>query len=128
MRSFFLAALLITTPAIAADIDFTQPLRDLAGKPIPISAEKNAPSLTLSDVVITSLFNDAGRAQPNPAEAAADKKRRYVLAMKIHDHPKSALTVEEISLVKSAVNDVYPNPLVYGRVLELLDPAALQGQ
>jgi hypothetical protein len=109
---------------IAGEIDFSTLLKDLDGKPLPLSAEKNAQPLTLRDVVVNSLIAPK---QANAGSAAPERKvKEFVLATRVANAKTPlTLTSEDITLIKEDVSAVYPSPLIIGRVLEAIDPAAL---
>lgn len=121
MKFAILAAALLFAPAAYA-LDFTSPLTDITGKPIP-NCDTSQPCgkvLTLGDAAaIAMLAPDAQNAPQTPGD---EKVKRFQLALKVHDAKDVKLTAEETTLIKAQIAKVYP-PLIVGRSWELLDPA-----
>ena len=53
-----------------------------------------------------------------------EKIKRYALARKIADNPKTDLSAEEIALLKKLIAKSY-NPLITGQSWHMLDPASV---
>lgn len=118
MRKLWLlsAVAMLLTPANAAD--FKAPILAIDGSRIPVSTSDQTP-LTLGKVCEDALIATLQGDSPNEAE----KAKRFWLALKIHAGDKE-LTADEVSLVKKVVGIAY-GPLIVGRVIELIDPAAV---
>lgn len=115
MKRLLLAAsiLVLASPAIA--VDFKAHIKNLDGSTVPMSTTDPSP-LTLGKICEDALIATL----PNDAPVDAEKKKRFWLAMKIHEG-KSPLTAEETTLVLKVIGLAY-GPLVVGRATELLDP------
>jgi len=94
------------------EVNLDKVLVDLAGQPL-------EPRITLGDVLLTA----ATAGIPEDQGASGEKKMKlYRLAQKISKDGTSHLTAEEVTMIKSRVNAVYPSPLLYGQVSDLIDP------
>ena len=124
MRMFIASVIgLAATAAMAAEVDFSSPIRDLDGKPVPScaadTAECHAP-LTLSHVAEMALLSPSeGREQ----QSLEEKVKRFELAVGLHAGGKLPLSVEDVALLKRLIGSAYA-PLVVGRANEILDPPA----
>lgn len=96
-------------------VDMTQPIRDLLGKP----ALREGKPFLLRDACQESLL--IPKEQDLPAK---DKLSRFALALKLNEDLVN-LTMEEIVKLKEMIG-VMQGPLVYGRVCELLDEKRLK--
>lgn len=113
-----LVLIAIASQAFAAD--FKAPILNLDGSRISsVPGDDKSPALTLGKVCEDALIANIPGDTPNEAE----KARRFWLALKVHAGDKE-LSADEVSLVKKVVGLAY-GPLVVGRVIELLDPAAV---
>lgn len=110
--------MVIVSPALA--VDFSESVHMLNGQPM--KGDHGQP-VTLEEVVTNSLlvsYQDEGNL---PGE---EKVKRFMLAAKIHQHPKDpVLTADEIALIKKLVAKAY-NPLVVGEIWRALDPASVK--
>lgn len=96
-------------------VDVEQPILDLNNKP----AIRDGKPFTLKDAAQESLLI------PKEQDLAPkDKLDRFTLAMKLNSG-RVDLTMEEIVKLKEVVGTVQ-GPLVYGRVVELLDEKRLK--
>ena len=118
MKSLFVgAALLLATSAFAGEIDVTQGFTDLDGATLTMNDKPDGPVATLRLLAIRALLS--------PQIEGGDKGDRYMLAMKIHLADKIELRAEDVTLLKLVASKAY-GPLVYGRIVEVIDPAALK--
>jgi hypothetical protein len=101
-------------------IDFTQVLKDLDGKPLPVNPDGKLPAAaTLGYVAKEALVNAL---QGDPPEGAG-KFDRWQLAAKIYpDKSDVVLTAEEVATIKDRIGKGFP-ALVVGPAWKLLDPA-----
>lgn len=101
-------------------IDTRQTLKDYEGNDIKETKVKNGVSeetpLTIRDVISIAL-NSQFRDEVFTAEK---KAQIFQLSLKIYKDNEVNLTAEEIVLIKEQVGKIY-NPLVYGRVSEIID-------
>lgn len=96
-------------------VDMTQPIRDLLGKP----ALREGKPFLLRDACQECLL--IPKEQDLPAK---DKLDRFTLALKLNEDIVN-LKMEEIVELKKLAG-VMQGPLVYGRVCELLDEKRLK--
>ena len=110
--------LLSAVPAMA--IDFTRPMTTLDGKPF------KDPSGQITDVTLAVIAENALlQAYSDETNLSGeDKIKRYTLARKIADNPKTELSAEEIALLKKLIAKSY-NPLITGQSWKMLDPASV---
>jgi hypothetical protein len=101
-------------------IDFTQVLKDLDGKPLPVNPDGKLPApATLGYVAKEALVNAL---QGDPPEGSA-KFDHWQLAAKVYpDKSDVVLTAEEIATIKERIGKGFP-ALVVGPAWRLLDPA-----
>ena len=101
-------------------IDFTQVIKDLDGKPLPINIEGKLPSVaTLGLVAKESLTHQL---QGDPPEGGP-KYDHWVLASKVYpDKSDVVLTAEELATVKERIGKAWP-PEIVGPAWRMLDPA-----
>lgn len=102
-------------------IDFTQVIKDLDGKPLPINIEGRLPAVaTLGQVAKDALVNVL---QEDAQLSGAVKYDHWVLAGKIYpDKSDVVLTAEELATIKERIGKAF-GPLVVGPCWKLLDPA-----
>jgi hypothetical protein len=99
------------SPALA--IDFTQPLRDLAGNDFTDQTGKSVP-LTLGEVVEAALRNV-------PATNEQEKDKNYYLMLTIHSKANDYTpTPEQILQIRKALAATQPT-LVYGQAMAKID-------
>lgn len=77
--------------------------------------EGNVIDATLKLALINALLAASQK------ESAVDKIRKYELAKKIYASEEVEMTAEEVALCKKQVGEVFPNPLVVGQVMEMLE-------
>ena len=104
-------------------IDVTKKLKNFDGDDMFLNTDgPAAPQLmTLRNTSVTLLsagFRDT-------TISGEDALVRFQLAGRIHEQDKLDLDVDEISLILQLAAKSF-NPLVYGRMVELLDPAKLK--
>jgi hypothetical protein len=121
---YFLYALLLSAATLAGaqvkgTIDFTQPLHGLDGKPILLTAEKNSPAATLGDVAVNALESVTDQDRGLTGQV---KFQRDELARHIYGNKHAVLSIEDVSLIKDRIGQVY-GPLVVGAAWPLLDPS-----
>jgi hypothetical protein len=126
---FFVAlALSIATAGTACATDFSAPITDQTGKPVPLCADKTPDCekpMTLGRVVGIALFStfpDESDPRTGTAPSGEEKVKRAKLALEVFDGGQHDLTAEETALAKKLVAKAYA-PLVVMRAWELLDPA-----
>jgi hypothetical protein len=133
MRALFVLFVLAPVVALAADtreIDFTQVLHTLDGKPMvwtcstPVKQGEACPEeaqvlATLSDVAVTALetTTDSDRSMDPMAKFKLD-----VIAHKIYKNAHAVLPVEDITTIKDRIGKVY-GPAQIGAAWPLLDPS-----
>jgi hypothetical protein len=102
-------------------IDFTQVIKDLDGKPLPINMEGKLPAVaTLGQVAKDALVNVLQEDAQLPGSVKYD---HWVLAGKIYpDKSDVVLTAEELATIKERIGKAF-GPLVVGPCWKLLDPA-----
>lgn len=102
-------------------IDFTQVIKDLDGKPLPINIEGRLPAVaTLGQVAKDALVNVL---QEDAQLSGAVKYDHWVLAGKVYpDKSDVVLTAEELATIKERIGKAF-GPLVVGPCWKLLDPA-----
>jgi hypothetical protein len=105
-------------------IDFTQVIRDLDGKPLPINIEGKLPSVaTLGQVAKDALVNVL---QEDAQLSGSVKYDHWILAGKIYpDKSDVVLTAEELATIKERIGKAF-GPLVVGPCWRMLDPATSQ--
>lgn len=118
-RTILTAAILLAGITAAAAVDFKAQIKGLDGKPIPVSETDKTP-VTLGSIAEVALLAPGGPENSTPEE----KARRFFLALKIHEGRGDGLTLDELALVKRVIGQIY-GPLIYGRAVELLEPAAI---
>jgi len=97
-------------------IDFQKPILDLKSEPLKM-AEQPFLLLNACQEALIAQFQDETQLP------AADKVKRFALAMKIDNKLPIDITIEEAAEIKKLVGKLYNN-LVVGRVFEIFDAAA----
>ena len=119
------ALLALPLPAYAGDpvrFDFSASIKMLDGTIMRIGDAEKGKALTLADVAENALLADY-RDEANID--GVEKLKRWTLARKIEETKLSvALSAEDIALIKKLVGKAY-NPLVYGEMVQAIDPASL---
>jgi hypothetical protein len=119
-RKLFVGALFwlaLFSTALAASIDFMQPMIDLTGQPIPTSQTDKTP-VTLGDVAATALLNS----YPDERDITGDEKvKRFDLAVLAKGGKPVDLTAENVAKIKQLIAKSY-GPLIVGRAYAILDP------
>lgn len=105
-------------------IDFTQVIKDLDGKPLPINIEGKLPAVaTLGQVAKDALVNVL---QEDQQLSGSVKYDHWILAGKIYpDKSDVVLTAEELATIKERIGKAF-GPLVVGPCWRMLDPATNQ--
>ena len=117
-----ISALLASSAALATEIDVTTPIVDLDGKPITMDGKPDGVPLTLRTVAENALL----ATYQDEHELSGDKKvERMVLAQQIHAASKIDLTAENVTLLKQLIGKAY-GPLIVGRAIAIVDPAAVK--
>ena len=116
MKKTILAAafsLALIAPAFA--IDFSAEIKTFDGKSF--TDQSGAPSpVILGNVIESMLLN------PPQGTAEDEKKRRFWLSLKLHEHRKDPdLTNDELKMVRKAAFE-YPVLSVAGQAARLVDP------
>ena|SRR6185436_12502090 len=93
-------------------INTTQVLKNYEGKEI---LEDDKP-ITLRDVFSIGLNSQL----PDEKMTADQKAKIFQITTKLYTNNEVDLTVDQLALIKEQVGKVY-NPLVYGRVCEIID-------
>jgi hypothetical protein len=120
MRTLLSILFTAALTAAAGAADFKAPILNLDGSRIStVPGDEKSPPLTLGKVCEDALIATL----PNDNPDVGEKGRRFFLALKIHAGT-AELTADEVTLVKKVVGLAY-GPLVVGRAIELLDPAAV---
>jgi len=92
-------------------------VNDLDGKAV-LDPDSGKPATLKSATTSALLF----QGQDDSKMTGDQKLARFALAKKVHDASDTVdLTAEEIVLIKECVNKIF-TPLVYGRLVEALDP------
>lgn len=95
-------------------INLKAPILDYENKPM---QDKGAEEpLNFLDVFINALNGQL----PSEVFTAEVKNRIYQVSMKIYKSDEPNFTTEQLTLIKERVGKIY-NPLVYGRVCDLID-------
>ncbi len=104
-------------------IDVTKKLKNFDGEAmfLNIEASSEPQTMTVRSTAVV-LLSSAIRDEKVPADEALV---RFMLAQRIHDEDKVELDVDEISMILKLTAESF-TPLVYGRMVELLDPAKLK--
>jgi len=101
-------------------IDFTAPILDSKGQPIPIADAKGEPTeeittlRTLAEQALLSQFPD------EKDLATLEKVKRYKLFNKLNG-ATTDLTAEEIVLLKLVIGKAF-TPLAVGRAFDIIEP------
>lgn len=107
-------------------IDVTTLIREFNGDPIPLDPDgsdgTDGPdrSMTVRSVAGVVLASNLGDSK-DPGRALA----RFKLALRIYDEDEIELTTDEISDILALTLQGY-NPLIYGRMVEAMDPVRLK--
>lgn len=98
-------------------INVSETLKSFDGQTMKDSdGQGNIIDATLKLALINALL------APVQNESGVEKVKKYELARKIYKAENEVeLTVEELSLCKKRVGEVFPNPIVVGQVTELLE-------
>ena len=103
-------------------IDVTKQLKNFNGDVLFLNVAENKPQeMTIRTVAVT-LLSAAIRDERLPPDKMLD---RFALAQRIYEKDKLELDVDEISLILKLTAESF-TPLVYGRMVELLDPAKIK--
>lgn len=96
-------------------IDMSKVLVSFKGEPLVDGPEP----ILLRDILVNALNAPDNKTNPDGKE----KQRRYHLAQKIWGALEPIdLSVDDLSLLKTLVANVYPSPMIVGQVLDILDP------
>lgn len=100
--------------------DLNQEITDLAGKSIPsLSPDgERLDKATLGNFIILALL----ATQPQIFSSGTDKMKRFKLAEKCYEQDAFAFSSQEITMIKQLVAEVFPQPLIVGKIWQLLDP------
>lgn len=79
-------------------------------------------NMTIQDAICDSLV---AQFRDEQNLSGKDKLLRFRLALKVSDLDEIELTSEETTLALKVVGKMY-SPLIYGRVVQVLDPTRLQ--
>lgn len=90
-------------------------IEDYQGKPV----QDGELTLTVREVIVSSINAVFGPGQ----QSAEEKYRCYFISKKVWSGKEVDLTPKEIAIVKQKVGERF-NPLVYGRICDLLDGTA----
>jgi hypothetical protein len=106
----------------ARHIDFTQIIKDLDGKPLPINIEGKLPSVaTLGQVAKDALVNNL---QEDAQLSGSAKFDHWTLALKVYPNKSDVvLTAEEVATIKERIGKAF-GPVVVGPAWTMLDPAS----
>lgn len=99
-------------------INISQPVLDYENKEI--KTDEKGGVLTYFDVFINSINSNVQGETPLTAEK---KNQIFQLSKKMYSHKDPNFTPEELTLIKERVSKAYA-PLVYGRVVEIIDGTA----
>lgn len=120
MRRFFFTILFTAALTTAAGaVDFKAQIKNIDGTTIPTS-EKDPTPLSLGKIAEDALLANN---LPGDNLAEGEKAKRFWLALKVHEN-KDSLTADEIATIKKVISLGY-GPLIVGRAIQLLDPAAV---
>lgn len=96
-------------------ISFKQVIKSIDGEPF---TNENDEKLTLKYFAINALSGHA----PGTQLSGQEKVERFNLALKIEKSKNEVdLTAEETVLIKTAINQFFPSPVIVGRCWELLE-------
>lgn len=91
-------------------------LKDYQGKPILQQGGKGKLDLR---TVISTAINTLGAPNEKPM-SAEDKNKAFQISIKVWQKKEIDLTLDDRKFIKDKVGAVY-NPLIYGRVCEILE-------
>jgi len=99
-------------------IDFTQTLKTMSGEVMKDMDEKNeAVDATLKMAVVNALL-----APQKEEDTGINKIKKYELAKMIYNSEgETDITVEDVALIKKAVEKAFPSPMIVGQVNEMLE-------
>jgi len=78
--------------------------------------EDNSP-MTIRAAIVQAL----NAADTNPSTTGDEKFQRFILATKVHNGKVNELTVEELSIIKKRVGEVYAMPEVIGAIYNAIE-------
>lgn len=91
------------------------PLRNMDGNVMKDNVDGEAVDANLKMAMVNAILSPVER------ESGMDKVKKYELAKKIHDATDEVeLSVEDVSLIKERVGDVFP-ALITGQVWSMLE-------
>jgi len=99
-------------------IDFTQTLKMISGEVMKDMNEKNeAVDATIKMAVVNALL-----APQKEEDTGINKIKKYELAKMIYNSEgETDITVEDVALIKKAVEKAFPSPMIVGQVNEMLE-------
>ncbi len=104
-------------------IDVTKKLKNFDDEPMYLNVDGATDPQEMSvRLVSITLLTAAFRDEKIPAD---DALKRFLLAQRIHQENKLELDTDEISSILTLTAMTF-TPLVYGRMVEFLDPAKLK--
>ena len=115
-----------TKPGAGKAIDLTQVIKDLEGKPLADSSDKDGKPIpiTLGDAIVKALEANL----PEDANAAGLAKfERDALALRVYKHNSVTLTADEVTMIKERVGR-YGSTRLVGVVWRMLDPSLDKGE
>lgn len=102
-------------------INLKAPILDYENKPVQNKGAEEP--LNFLNVFINALNSQL----PSEVLTAEVKNRIYQVSMKIYKSDEPNFTPEQLTLIKERVGKIY-NPLVYGRVCDLIDGTGEPGE
>lgn len=118
MRATFLmlAALAALTTSAAA-VDLTTPITQFNGQPL-TNAQGLPEPITLGKIISDTLLITDGNV------TAAEKNKRFWLALKVHGKKDATFSPEELVLIKDVLGK-YQTILIAGQAIRVLDPTSI---
>jgi hypothetical protein len=105
-------------------IDIRQPILDYQGEPITESQPdpEDAKKVIQIPKPLREYFSTAlNNAVPNETMTGDDKTKAYEISTKLFAHNEPNLTSEQITFLKDRILKVFINPLVCGRLIDILE-------
>lgn len=99
-------------------IQVNQEILDFEGKPLLINPkDPKSESIKLKDIIGNSINNTLQSEQLS----AEVKNKLFQIGLKLYKGNEVDFTTDQLSLIKERVNKIYQNPLICGRVEEIIE-------
>ena len=90
------------------------PLKTLDGQTMKDNIDGQVVDATLKLIAVNAILS------PVQKESGIEKVKKFNLAQRIYDNDTVELSVEEVSLIKERIGELFP-PLVVGQAFKMLD-------